>query len=189
VTEYESHDSFFDAVLTGQRLTLRPYVEERDGDFLSKLPCNPEVTAPMGIPAPRYNPDDIRDSKRRRLESNDSGDWSIFVRDGEILIGEIGIGSHDDENHVYEIFIAIDPEHNGKGYAMEATSLLMDHILATSPVATIRVRTMSTNARAIKLALKLGFRESGSSYIAPDESRGFVGGMYISMDYRKYVHL
>jgi RimJ/RimL family protein N-acetyltransferase len=178
---------FFASVLTGPRLILRPYSEERDFESIVKMFSDPLVTAPIGIPHPRPFVDGLKMAKLARLAREDTGDWTVFAQvpdNDELFTGEVGIGSHEPETRVFELFVATASENAGKGYGREAVSILMSRIFRSFPQATVRMQTLLSNQRAVRLCLKLGYRESGRRFTEPDWGRGFAGGMAVIMDCR-----
>jgi RimJ/RimL family protein N-acetyltransferase len=181
-------ESFFEAVLKGPRLILRPYSEERDLENVAALFQDPRVTGPIGMPDGSRTLEKVRDAKRAREESEDAGDWTVFAlaSDGEEFAGETGIAGWNVETHVVEVFAAISPERMGMAYGREAVSLLLEHIWRRSPVATARVQVLSTNKRALRLAESLGFRETGRRLVPPDPITGFPGGTGVILDCRQH---
>lgn len=181
-------ESFFEAVLKGPRLVLRPYLEERDLENIAGLFQDPRVTGPIGMPDGSCPLDKVRDAKRARGASEDAGDWTVFATtaEGEAFVGETGIAGWNAETHVVEVFAAISPEYMGMAYGREAVSLLLEHIWRRSPVATARVQALSTNRHALRLAVSLGFRETGRRFVPPDPITGFPGGAGVMLDCRQH---
>jgi RimJ/RimL family protein N-acetyltransferase len=180
-------DDLFSAVLTGPRVVLRPYSEERDFLNVVSMFSDPAVTSPIGILHPRPFMDGLKNAKRERMACRETADWTVFVRsadNGEHFVGEVGIGSWDPETQVFELFAAIVSEQTGKAYGCEAVSVLMTRIFLSYPHATVRMQTLLSNQKAIGLCLKLGYRESGRRFTEPDWGIGFTGGMAIIMDCR-----
>ena len=179
---------FFDAVLKGSRVVLRPYSEDRDLENIARLLADERVTAPMGVESPDLSRERVRAAKEDRMGRDDAGDWTIFIPVGEdeIFAGEIGIALWEPETHVGEIFAAVHPDLAGKGYGREAASTLIEHIFGLDPVATVRVQTLRSNVKAVKLACSLGFRETGVRFVPPEQSKGFPGGAAVILDVRAY---
>lgn len=179
---------FFNTVLYGSRMVLRPYSEDRDFDFIVAMFSDPVVTTPIGIPFPDPFIEHLRQSKRSRLLDTMLGDWTVFILDNEnsaeIFAGEVGIGNFEPLTQIFEIFTAIVSTHHAKAYGREATSLLMKHIFQKYNLATIRMQTLETNRSALNLCARLGFRVTGSSYFERDVGRGFLGGAGLILDCR-----
>ncbi len=187
-TRSEPDQSFFDSVLNGPRLVLRPYSEGRDFEMIAEMLSDPRITAPMGIPVPKPYLEELRRSKQARAENTETGDWSAFITsdEDEIFVGEVGIASWDLENQIAEVFIAVNPDHAGRAYGRDATSLLMEHIFRAAPLACVRMQTLTSNKNALKLAGSLGFRETGRRFALADPGRGFSGGTAIVLDCRAH---
>jgi RimJ/RimL family protein N-acetyltransferase len=183
-----SPSSFFDSTLTSRRLILKPYSEDRDFPNIEKMLSDPRVTGPMGIPVPNFFTEELKRAKKERSERIDAGDWTIFLTkaENETFIGEVGIAEWNSENHIVEIFAAISPDHAGKAYGREAVSTLIERIFSAAPIAQIRTQALETNVGSINLALKLGFRESGTRFVEADPGRGFAGGLAVIMDLRSH---
>jgi len=181
------NDEFFCAVLSGKLLTLEPYSEDRDFYKIADLLSDARVTEPMGIPVPNPYIPQLNIAKKERMESSDSGDWTIFLNENKedeqkIFAGETGIANWNPEARIVEIFTAIHPDFYGKGFGREATAILIKHIFSHDPIVKIRTQALETNMASIKMALKLGFRESGRRFVGPDPGRGFIGGIAVIMD-------
>ena len=179
---------FFSITLRGPRLTLRPYSEDRDFANIAALYQDPRVMAPMGVPLPKDFSDHLRLLKRSRRMSLDSGEWTAFIHEGEteIFAGEFGVTDWNRETMVVEIFCAICAKLSGKAYGREGVSLLMSAIFERDDIASVRITALGTNERSLALCRALGFRQTGSRFMASDPSSGFIGGTAIIFDCRAW---
>jgi len=149
---------------------------------------DPGIADAIGVSAGAFSVENVRRSKQARVDSGVAGDWTIFFSadDAERFVGEAGIADWDSLNHIVEIFASIHPACGGKGFGVEAVSALMKHIFRSDPIATVRVQTLQRNLKALRLAGKLGFRESGRRVALPDPVRGFKGGTAVFLECRSH---
>jgi len=171
---------FFSAVLKGPRITLLPYSEERDFNNIAHLLSDPTLTAPMGIPNPCPFLEELKRAKQERLSCEDVGDWTAFLEND--FIGEVGIASSNPAFKLVEIFVTIASEQWGKGLGRESVSVLMKHIFNVEAYATVRIRTLISNTKALRMCASLGFKITGSRHVEADPGRGLQEGTWIIAD-------
>ena len=179
---------FFSAVLQSPRLTLRPYSEDRDLNAIAEILTDNRVLKSMGLPPSSVSTESIRETRRSLISRPDAGDWTILPATGDesSIIGEIGISEWDRQTFIADIFAALHPGFQRMGYGSEAVSTLAGYIFETNPIATVRVQTIESNKKAVRMAVNLGFRITGTKFVPPDPDTGFPGGNAVILDLRMH---
>lgn len=95
------------------------------------------------------------------------GDWiqlAVLLADSalEVLVGDIGVHVLADQPDSYELGITVDPRHQGKGYAREALSVVIDGLMGSHGAHRVILQTDARNASMIAVARAIGFRHEGS---------------------------
>ena len=96
-----------------------------------------------------------------KVVPNESQSWlqlGIFLASGQ-LIGDIGVHFLDD--YQIEIGYTLAPEHQGKGYALEAVKGLINFAFCTLKKHRVTASVDPKNYASIKLLDKIGFRKEG----------------------------
>jgi len=153
-----------DPVLASPRLRLRPLLSS-DADALLRYQSDPEVA--------RYLPWPVRDSHavaealslavtRTRFEQE--GDYLALAIElfatGEV-IGQVNAMNRSAVHQQAEVGYVLNPAFGGLGYATEATSTLVDALVATGLIHRLFMRIDARNDRSLALAERLGFRREG----------------------------
>ncbi|MFD9934360.1 GNAT family N-acetyltransferase [Streptomyces massasporeus] len=148
------------APLRTERLVLRAS-EARDRAAFIELFASPEVGTYVGGSRPRAE-------LERAVPEVPGRRPGLFVieRDGT-MIGIVTLDRRDAERpgHVRpdaqeaELGYMFLPEAWGRGYASEACAAVLDRFADASPGEPVVLCTQSANARALRLAVKLGFAE------------------------------
>lgn len=105
-------------------------------------------------------------------KAENSGDpsifqWSIFIKDNNKCIGQISVQSgHSEDPLVTDDAIRgigwfIDPEEQGKGYATEAATKVLDYMFNEVEIDEIRTGAAVVNPASYRLMEKIGFRRRG----------------------------
>jgi ribosomal-protein-alanine N-acetyltransferase len=107
-------------------------------------------------------PDRLMDYYQERTRSKNSVWLAIKVKDDGQHIGNIDISNIDWVNRsgIYNVLIGSDA-HHGKGYAFEASILILRHVFNRLNLNRIQLGVRSDNLAAIKLYEKLGFVKEG----------------------------
>jgi RimJ/RimL family protein N-acetyltransferase len=145
--------------LTTERLRLRRSRPE-DADVISAYRTDPEVhryqgwerTDPQGVRA------EIEDMAARAPGS--PGGWvQLSVEDKATgqLVGDVGLSPAEDEPGVIKVGYTISPKFQGKGYATEAVSALVDYAFDVLGADIVRAYASADNAASIRVAEKAGF--------------------------------
>lgn len=155
--------------LQSERLLLRPRRLD-DLDALMRLNSDPRVMrhiTPLGDPAMG------RDAVAARSFSHVArglGYWSVFAKAAPTeFTGYVGLIPDGDTADDVQVSYRFEVRHWGKGYAVEATALLLDHGFAALSVPSIGITTHPDNAASLRLAERLGFEA------APTESQILIG--------------
>lgn len=146
-----------------QRLKVCPF-QSVDTDQFLRLFTHPLVIKSLGAHRFSSHPHIVKQFLRQRslrsLESNVSKSWflySFFDRTNYKLIGGGGIKVSPKYNNA-EIFYLLFPEYWGQGLAVEAFTVLLDHLFRQLGLQTVIALIKPENVRAQRVAEKLGFR-------------------------------
>ena len=145
---------------TTPRLVLRPF-EESDAEAMLRLMRNEQIAQTYMMPDLR---DDARAGAlfRRFLDLSHQPERAVvgmfadgvlvgFMNDTRIEGGEIELG------------YVVDPAHQGKGYATEAVSEVIDFAWKILRLHRIESYVMPRNTRSLRVMEKLGFEKEGIS--------------------------
>ncbi|MEV5104049.1 GNAT family N-acetyltransferase [Streptomyces massasporeus] len=148
------------APLSTERLVLRAS-EARDRAAFIELFASPEVGTYVGGSRPRA------ELERAVPEVPGRRPGLFVIERDRTMIGMVTLDRRDAERpgHVRpdaqeaELGYMLLPEAWGRGYAAEACAAVLDWFADTSPGEPVVLCTQSANARALRLAVKLGFAE------------------------------
>ena len=154
--------------LLTERLSIQP-LELRDLDSFVRYRQDPEI-AKFQSWEPTY-------SMKQGLELLESqvnvlvpikGEWlqlAVHARTNGELLGDLAIHSLEENNSVFEIGFTFAKEHQGKGFAKEAASRLLEQLFAELGTVKVIANTDSRNQSSINLLLALGFEnQPGKSW-------------------------
>jgi RimJ/RimL family protein N-acetyltransferase len=117
-----------DYPLTSARLLLRPYTLN-DFDVLYDLQSRPEVTRYLLFGA--RDRDQVRGSLREKIQAatlEDEGaelNLAVALRETGTVVGDVVLFWTSREHRQGEIGYVFHPDHGGKGYATEATEVML----------------------------------------------------------------
>ena len=94
--------------------------------------------------------------------------FKIVSRASNSLVGHCGFKGPPDLGGVVEIAYGIDPEQQGKGYATEAATALIQYALGTGQVRVVRAHTLPHSSASTRVLTKCGFEKIGE-VIDPDD--------------------
>jgi aminoglycoside 6'-N-acetyltransferase len=140
-----------------ERLLLRRLAES-DLEAFHAYRNDPEVTRYQSWDSmPRAAAESFL-RKQAKAHLGVPGRWCqvAIALDGE-LIGDVGICIRDDRGSA-EIGFTLARPHQGRGYAWEAVSRLIEMLFDTTPIARVQAVTDTRNLASIKLLGRLGFR-------------------------------
>lgn len=145
-------------ILETERLLLKP-VENEDLEFLLDLRWNRDIMQHL-----IHDPISLKNQNDwfNNLKSTDLP-LSIFVKENDErhLVGTTGLYQINSRHQRAVWRIRIDPSHQGKGYAKEATCLLLDYGFNTLNINKITSDSFADNKAIVDLTLKLGFKQEG----------------------------
>lgn len=99
--------------------------------------------------------------------------WSIFLKDTNIVIGQITCQPKDDKpENIRDVGWYIDPNYQGKGYATEAATAMLAFMFNEVQIDDIYTSAAEINPGSWKIMEKLGFEFTGyrnSSYYEGNE--------------------
>lgn len=148
-------------ILTTQNFIIRE-LEDRDLDALCLLRSQPEIR--------RYLTDmeedpDIEKEKLRAYIKNvysyyGFGLWGVFLKENGRLIGQCGIEYKMlDGKPIYELGYMLSKAWQGKGYALEFTSAVLDYCFRELTIRKITAIIDKDNDSSIRLAQRLGMKK------------------------------
>ena len=100
----------------------------------------------------------------RALHPDTPGEWfqfAIEIKATNEMIGDCGLLTLQEEPGQAEIGVTVATEHQGKGYAMEAVTCLMDYVFTSLRKHRVRAITDCKNTRTIALLERIGMRREG----------------------------
>jgi RimJ/RimL family protein N-acetyltransferase len=156
--------------IPGQKVTLRPLRRAE----LDRLVESYRRTAPaLGLKPPS------RDVIRRRVERSGRlvrGQLDLAIEADGRLVGDVEARApaHAFPPGVYEIGVTVfDDGDRGRGYGLEATRLLVDHLFDAEEAARVQASTAVWNGPMRTILARLGFQEEGllRSYFPAGDSR------------------
>lgn len=122
---------------------------------------------------------------------SDKYTWSIYLKDGTV-IGQMTVqpnSNYPDNPKIRNVGWYIDPKLQGRGYAYEAASKIIDYMFTKTDVEEIKTEANIINKNSWKLMEKLGFVRIGESLSAHYDKEGnqlsqynykFTKEMYLS---------
>jgi ribosomal-protein-alanine N-acetyltransferase len=94
--------------------------------------------------------------------------FTLVHKNSGTAVGSCGFKGPPDEPGMVEIAYAIDPEHQGKGYATEAAAALVSYALGSDQVHLVRAHTLPVHNASTRVLTKCGFQRVGEA-IDPDD--------------------
>lgn len=85
----------------------------------------------------------------------------IALKESDEIIGDIALQDIDTTNRSCNIRLAIDQNHQGKGFGSEALPLMLDYGFGVLNLHRIELEVYAYNDRAIHVYEKLGFQKEG----------------------------
>jgi len=132
-------------------------VSSDDTVFIVHLRNNPVVAAGFFSDPPLYD-----FVQRQGFSSVEPESLYFTIRDkSNRQVGWISLTNVSYRHQKGEYGIALLPEFQGKGYAKEASELLIEYVFNNLPIRKIFLKAFTSNVSAIKLYEKLGFIQEG----------------------------
>lgn len=148
--------------LETDRLILRPFTEA-DLPTLAEYRSDPEVARHQSWDAPYSLAQAEAMLERMRLkEAGSPGAWhqvAIELKAGGELVGDCAFCVLDEDPPLQaEIGFTLAPGHQGRGYATEAVSRLLDHLFLTLKLHRVRGNCDVQNSASARLMDRVGMR-------------------------------
>ena len=147
--------------LETERLTLRPLVED-DFEAMHAMRSSPEVARYLyQEPA---TPEETRDRLTRligNIEWTKEDDWfsaAAVERASGITVGDLAFHWVSERDKTGEIGFVVDPRHQGKGFATEASCALIDWAFTHAGMHRVIGRLEARNTASARVLEKLGMR-------------------------------
>ncbi len=158
----------------GETVALHPANEEDIG-FLHEHANDPEIRWGLTTAFPRTRTE--TEERHEQYADDDSGVGLLVVpRDDDEPVGRV-VGFAIDPTHgTAELAAWVDPDYHGRGYASEATALLIDHLFAERRLHRLVARAIVPNEPSRAVLEGLGFREEG---VQPAEK--YVDGEHVGV--------
>lgn len=153
-----------EAPIATERLLLRPFRPD-DADALYDLRSRPGVTRYLYWP--EATPEGVREVIAQRLTMTKlAADGDCLVLAVELvgtgqMIGEVDLSLVSTEHRHAEIGAILHPDHQGRGYAAEATTALLDLAFKTLKLHRVTAQTNAGNEASTRAMKKLGMRQEG----------------------------
>lgn len=144
--------------ITSERLILNPLTND-DAEAMFGYRSLPEVYKYQG-----WQPESVADAEEFISKHNTmkSGGWmqlAIRLKKSGKLIGDCGMHFIDAEFRQIEIGFSLSPAIQGKGYATEAVTYLLDYIFTTLKTHRVYGSCDPGNLSSIKLMERVGMRK------------------------------
>jgi len=143
------------------RLLLRP-IQKQDAAAVFDYRCDALTNQYQSwIPE---TVDDVDDFIKNRVcpLANCPGTWHQLViekKDDSIILGDIGIHFVDQESQQVELGITLGKKYQGKGFATEAMSAVIDFLFTELNKHRITTSIDPQNTNSVNLVRRLGFRQ------------------------------
>lgn len=148
-------------VVAGDRVYLSTF-EKSDAPLLAQWLTDLEVTTHLGAIGQVFGIEDEEEWVERVRKDRYNPSFSIVLREGQRLIGSLGLKGIDDKRGTAEVGIAIgDKKEWGKGYGAEALRLLVDFGFTLLNLESIYLKLWAFNERARRSYLRAGFKDAG----------------------------
>jgi len=86
--------------------------------------------------------------------------FEVITAEGSIPVGTTALNVDQSVNNA-EFTLVIAPEHRGRGYATEATSLTLDWAFTIASLSAVWLEVLAPHTAAVNAYLKAGFRNAG----------------------------
>jgi RimJ/RimL family protein N-acetyltransferase len=92
----------------------------------------------------------------------------LVHRESDIIVGKVGFKGPPATDGMVEIAYAVEPDHQGNGYATEAAQALVVYAFRSGQVRIVRAHTLPEANASARVLTKCGFRHLGE-VIDPDD--------------------
>ena len=153
--------TFRPEIVSGDRIYLSHF-ERADAPLMAKWLSDLEVTTHLGAIGQVFGVEDEEEWIERVRRDRYNPTFSIIVRDGQEMIGSLGLKGVDSKRGTAELGICIGEKTAwGKGYGAEAVRLLVDFGFTLLNLESIYLKYWDFNPRARSAYLRAGFKDAG----------------------------
>lgn len=146
------------------RLVLRPFVD-RDIAPFSQYRSDPEVAQYQGWEAPYSLEQAARFIAGEKIKTpGDPAQWfqvAIELKSSGALIGDCAFQRLTEDDHQAEIGFTLARPYQGRGYAAEAVSRLLEFLFNNLGLHRVRANCDSANTTSARLMQRVGMRHEG----------------------------
>ena len=149
-------------VFETKRLVIRTF-EPSDAAFIVQLVNSPGWLQYIGdreVATEKQAITYLEDGPFKSYQLNGFGLWMVELKSGEIPVGMCGLLKRPHLEHP-DLGFAFLLGYMGVGYALEASTAVMNYSWSELKLTVVLAVTMPDNAPSIKLLTKLGFKEVG----------------------------
>jgi len=150
--------------LQTSRLVLRPF-EDRDIEPFRLYRSDPEVAKYQGWEAPfRLDQATRFVNEMKARTPGEPGQWyqiALVLKTTGELIGDCAFQRLAEDHHQAEIGFTLARAHQGRGYAAEAVTRLIDYLFGELGLHRVRANCDPENAASARLLHRVGMRHEG----------------------------
>ena len=175
------------AFLRGESVSLHTW-EETDYEFFEEHRNEKEIRRPLTDVSPR-NRQQVEDHFEQQVYGDDGMAFLICTGDEDAMrtgdeegltrVGEIGIPWVNEPHGSGMLMYWVAPDHQGNGYATEATELLLDHAFGQRRLNKVWAMVIEPNEASQSVLESIGFEQEGTF-----RKEIFYDGEYV--DSRRY---
>jgi len=149
--------------LESKRLSIRPLTPDDLARHFA-IYSNPDVV--RYLYEEPFDMEEAREHLKRRCSTDlpTEGSWinlGVEVRDGGVLIGEVGLAFVSVAHAHCEIGYVFDPAYTGLGYATEASAVMVELAFSTLGAHRVSGRLDARNDASARVLERLGMRREG----------------------------
>ncbi|MBX3230440.1 MAG: GNAT family N-acetyltransferase [Labilithrix sp.] len=148
-------------IVAGDRVYLSHF-DRSDAPLMARWLSDLEVTTHLGAIGQVFGIEDEEEWIERVRRDRYNPTFGIVLRDGQRLIGSLGLKGVDHKRGTAELGVCIGEKTEwGKGYGTEAIRLLVDYAFTLLGLHAIHLKHWAFNDRAHRAYLKAGFKDAG----------------------------
>ncbi|TYC23170.1 GNAT family N-acetyltransferase [Micromonospora sp. MP36] len=147
--------------LTGERVILRPFVDEDLAAFQAAL-ADPEVARLTGSPPEPIDPGRLRAWYGTRNSQTDRLDLAVVDKATGACVGEVVLNEWDGHNRNCNFRTLIGPAGRNRGLGTEAVRLIVGYGFEQLGLHRISLEVFAFNPRARRVYEKVGFVAEGT---------------------------
>lgn len=149
--------------LLSERLSIRPLTPNDHARHYT-IYSNPEVV--RYLYEEPFDTEGARQHLKRRSSTDlpHEGSWinlGVDIIDGDLLIGEVGLALVSVVHAHCEVGYVFDPAYGGRGYATEATALMVEMAFSVLGAHRVSGRLDARNTASARVLERLGMRREG----------------------------